>query len=163
MTLELYHSRNLLIAKGRLLKRRRLRTPPRTSIEVLPELFLACNHADLKTVQLRIAELGTLFNPNAFTINCPDFPNSRDLHGAYNRTTTLLLAAIHAESRPTVSAERLAVVRLLLVQSQPHGPRDVRWMRIALCNRRATPIGRCAGRHLPAWAHIRLRGRAPCR
>ena len=114
MTLELYHSRNLLIAKGRLLKRRRLRTPPRTSIEVLAELFLACNRADLNTVQLRIAELGTLFNPNAFTINCPDFPNSRDLHGAYNRTTTLLLAAIYAESRPTVSAERLAVVRLLL-------------------------------------------------
>ena len=114
MTLELYHSRNLLIAKGRLLKRRRLRTPPRSSIEVLAELFIACNHADLNTVQLRIAELGTLFNPNAFAINCPDFPNSRDVHGAYNRTTTLLLAAIHAESRPRVSAKRLAVVRLLL-------------------------------------------------
>ena len=52
-TLELYHSRNLLIAKGRLLQRRRLRTPPRTSIEVLAELFIACNHADLNTVQLR--------------------------------------------------------------------------------------------------------------
>ena len=110
MTLERYHTRNLLIAKRRLLKRR----PLRTSIEVLAELFLACNHADLKTVQLRIAELGTLFNPNAFTINCPRFPNLRDLHGAYNRTTTLLLAAIHAESRPRVSAKRLAVVRLLL-------------------------------------------------
>ena len=95
-------------------RRRRYRgtLPPCTSIEAVDYLVEACRSSNLADVQCFAAELGTLFNPNAY--NLPPKYHYNEFSRVRALPPLLMTAISSYDNYDNRDSDRLAVVALLL-------------------------------------------------